>query len=594
MTARPFILRLLAPFTLMIALVVTLSASAIYIAGERAARIYHLRDLERLLGVLRQDLGRDGVIAAEDLERLRQAGDLLKARIALIDAAGEALMDTGVGASAMPNQNDNPEVRQARAQGAGVAVRRGAASSDRVLHVAGRVRPDQGDGPILRLSYPMGMWSSLSTPTWLIAGSSVAGAALLMVGLGLLLNRQWVGPVRGLSQAAARMAQGDWSARVEPRGAEELRAFSRRLNTLARAAERQVSDLNDRRADLQALVDALPDPILLTDADGRLLLLNDPAARLTALRPQQAAGKNVVQAITDEAIVELFEPGRRPDASEPIRLLRAGQRITLQPVVKPMQQGGLLVVLRDVTALSDVVQMKSDFVANASHELRTPIAAIRIAFETLGEVYEEDAEQARRCMGIIGGHLRRLEDMLSDLLDLSRVEAADLHPHLVPVDLAEMLTPISATLGPVARQKGVTLSVDGGNGSGPPFESDRRLLNLILKNLVENAIKFTPSGGRVEVRAALLDGGDSLELCVADTGIGIPKEHQERVFERFYQVEAARSGSAGRGTGLGLAIVKHAALALGGRIRLQSDAGKGTTVLCTFPRIQTATEVDAA
>jgi two-component system phosphate regulon sensor histidine kinase PhoR len=183
--------------------------------------------------------------------------------------------------------------------------------------------------------------------------------------------------------------------------------------------------------------------------------------------------------------------------------------------------------------------------------------------------------------------------MLSDLLDLSRVESPDLQPHLSEVKAQDLFALLGATLGAVARQKGVELAFEDGppgdDGDPVRFMSDERLLNLVLKNLVENSIKFTPTGGRVTVRVAReADGGDGtalgrIVLTVSDTGIGIPPEHRDRVFERFYQVNASRTGAAGRGTGLGLAIVKHAVAGLDGVVRLESEIGKGTTVTCVLP-----------
>jgi two-component system phosphate regulon sensor histidine kinase PhoR len=265
-----------------------------------------------------------------------------------------------------------------------------------------------------------------------------------------------------------------------------------------------------------------------------------------------------------------------------IRLTRDGQRLVYQAMVTPTAARGVLLVLRDVSALVSAVQMKADFVANASHELRTPIATIKIAFETLREVYREDLPQAQRCIGIIDEHVRRLEEMLRDLLDLSRVESPDLKPHLAEVKAGDLFALLRSTMGPAAREKGVELSFTDGQTR---LLSDERLLNLVLKNLVENSIKFTPAGGCVTVSVesnGAPEGG--VMLRVADTGVGIPPEHIDRVFERFYQVDAARSGSAGRGTGLGLAIVKHAVAALGGSVSIESTVGQGTTVTCVLPQ----------
>jgi two-component system phosphate regulon sensor histidine kinase PhoR len=443
--------------------------------------------------------------------------------------------------------------------------------------------------------------SVAAPPEWrtqpMLVVYTLGAAIILALGSAVMHQKGWALPVRRMERAAARMARGEWDVRVQPHGTTATQHMAVNLNQLAAQAYKQLSDLQQQRGGLQALVDTLPDPILATDPVGRITLLNAPAARLLSLQPQQGLQQKLVNVVSDERIVELYEAlvgagGAKPTGpttmlNREIRLTRNGQRNTYQAVATRAPGGGALLVLRDVTTLAGAVQMKADFVANASHELRTPIAAIKIAFETLREVFREDPVQCERCIAVINEHLRRLEEMLRDLLDLSRVENADLKPRVVSVKTGDMLQAVKNMMGPMARMKNVELRLSDGEPTTPAeFRTDLRLLNLIVKNLVENSIKFTPGGGRVTV--SLTNAPNSTNgnviLTVADTGIGIAPEHRERVFERFYQVDSARSGAAGRGTGLGLAIVKHAVHALGGTVTLQSSVGAGTTVMCEFPQ----------
>jgi two-component system phosphate regulon sensor histidine kinase PhoR len=425
-------------------------------------------------------------------------------------------------------------------------------------------------------------------------------AAVLAMALGerWIVRWRWTRPLRTLGRRAEEMAAADWRGQVTVSGSPEVRRLIRQFNQVAAESHRRVSELQHERTDLHALVDTLPDPILASDKQGRLALMNVPAARLLLLSSKEALGQKVVSAITDEPVVELFEavaalPENTPPAPPPmvqreVRLTRSGQKLTCQAVAARTMGGGTLVVLRDVSTLARAMQMKTDFVANASHELRTPITAIKIAFETLREALADDPGQAERCMGVIDGNLRRLEEMLRDLLDLSSVEGSENEPAALAVKGADLFNAVRTTLLPMAQQKGVELIFE--EPAARKFISDARLLNLILKNLVENSIKYTPPGGQVTVRLSETteEAGPAIVLAVADTGIGIAPEHIDRVFERFYQVDSARSGSAGRGTGLGLAIVKHAVNALGGSVKLESTVGVGTTVTCVFQQPATA------
>ena len=421
------------------------------------------------------------------------------------------------------------------------------------------------------------------------------GAILAIVTCGII---QWrlVGPLSALVREARRTVEADWRGRVRVSGPPEIRALADEFSRLAAETHRRLSSLEHQQADLHALVDTLPDPILASDSEDRLILMNAPAGRLLGLSSQQAIGQKVVSVVADEAVVQLFEAvaDLPKSAAAPIqrevRLLRGGQKLTCQSVAARTADGGALVVLRDVSTLARAIQMKTDFVANASHELRTPITAIKIAFETLREAWGDDPAQAEKCMVVIDGHLRRLEDMLRDLLDLSRVEGPEHEAAVAQVKSADLFNSVRGALLPMARQKLVEIDfVDPGVDQ---FKSDPRLLNLILKNLVENSIKYTPVGGKVTITLTSENGNVNPEsedngdvvLKIADTGIGIAPEHIDRVFERFYQVDSARSGSAGRGTGLGLAIVKHATAALRGTVQLESTVGVGTTVTCVFPR----------
>jgi two-component system, OmpR family, phosphate regulon sensor histidine kinase PhoR len=420
-----------------------------------------------------------------------------------------------------------------------------------------------------------------------------AGAAMVMV---WVVRRRWVAPVQTLARAANDMAGGEWDTRVTVDGPADIELLGRRLNSLGDEVQTRFKALREQTANLKSLVDALPDPVLLVDEQDRILLINAPAERLLQLPPQQVIGKLFLTAVSDPFILDLFETSRRQREAgtfraldRELRLVRRGLRLSFQAHAEPTENGGLLIVLRDVSTLAATIQMKTDFVANASHELRTPISAIKVAFETLRDVLQpDDNPLTGRCITIIDGHLRRLEEMLRDLLDLSRVENADLKPNLGTVRSADLLEMLRSTWVPIAREKGVDLELPE-----PPdsieFTADRRLLDLILKNLVENAIKFTASGGRVIVSFERREkDGRGVLLSVSDTGCGIPEEHKERVFERFYQVDSARSGSAGRGTGLGLAIVKHAVHAMAGQIHLQSKVGAGTTITCVFPPLESA------
>ena len=427
--------------------------------------------------------------------------------------------------------------------------------------------------------------------------------------------------VRSLREVVEKVESGSWRARAEvvPQASPDVRRLAEVLNEVANRTLRELKDLSRQRGDLRALVDALPDPLLLADTRRKIIQLNRPAAEMLGVSVEQALGAALESSVSEPAILSIFDAAagieaddvdakgnRKLPLNRQIRLNRAGKKLVYQAVATRTDAGGVLVVLRDVSTLDQTLKMKADFVANAGHELRTPIAAIKAAFETLETTLGENAHAVesnvrppvQRCLKIIAGHTQRLEEMLRDLLDLSRVENTEIRPTLERIRLTTVARDLRQTLGGMAAEKKIDLKLPGDDSPVQSLVTDHRVLMLAVKNLVENAIKYTPEGGRVWLEARPTDGRIVLE--VGDTGMGIAPEYVERVFERFYQVDAARTGTnaitlprtSGRGTGLGLAIVKHAVAFLGGTVHVRSTPGQGSVFTVDLPRLPEPKEAE--
>ena len=377
----------------------------------------------------------------------------------------------------------------------------------------------------------------------------------------------------------------------------------------------QLKDVARKTRNLEALIDALDEPLLVTDHDEKVILCSRSAEAMLNLPSGGLIGRAIHEVFTNAEVLRMHEGAMAGDVRRGrVRIVTAlGARVfqvSASPVPAAWGEGvfGAVLTLRDVTELDQAVQVKTDFVANASHELRTPVAAIRSAAETL-ETAADDPQMTARLRTMIVSHAERLEEMLRDLLDLSRLESPDVPVTIEPVDLGEMQRSLRHMSEQACAERKLELSFEVDDELAG-LRTDRKLLTLILRNLVENATKFAHDGTAVRVVGQLIEqdgragsanandlplaGGPNavVRFEVIDKGVGIPLAQQERVFERYYQVDVARTGTGSggssgagwkRGTGLGLAIVKHAAKALSGRVGIISVWGQGTTVWVEFP-----------
>lgn len=383
------------------------------------------------------------------------------------------------------------------------------------------------------------------------------------------------------------------------RARAEDREYLREREASASAAASQALAARDG---ITAVLDAVPEPVIATDSTGIVRFANIAARDvLDSLRTPSRAIEDVFthgEVLSIHARALVGTPGQAR-----IRLQHRGTIRVFEVIATPRpdpapQRFGVVLTLRDVTELALAVQLKTDFVANASHELRTPLASIRLAMETLREAGPEDAAMAERLSAVVLRNTARLEDLVRDLLDLSRVEAADVPPARELVSMPAMVADIEQMFEEVCRTRRLKIEADL-DPQATEFVSDPRLLEMILKNLVENATKYAFEGTTIRIRAVRVTSDEAssatppIRISVTDQGVGIPISLQQRIFERFYQVDGARSGPTDRrGTGLGLAIVKHAIKRLGGTISVESVWQQGTAMAIEFTPAEVASPDD--
>jgi PAS domain S-box-containing protein len=499
------------------------------------------------------------------------AGSRLARRVTLIDPEGHVRGDTEFGRgtlSRLENHRDRPEVRAAfdSARGVGMNERLSASTNERQLYVAIR------DGPpgiaITRVSTTLAL---VDAQVHTVQRAVTAAGLFLLIAAGFvawLLARALARPLLRIADAARDIAAGR-QAEFPDVQVPELAHHVDSLRGMHHELERRFDDLRREREESRTLLEALSDGVVAADERGAIVSANAAARRLLGYRPSE----------TLPPLAELFHD--RPHRALMREVLAGGvverreldlNDRTVVVSARPLEAGGTLLVLSDVTDLRRLETVRRDFVANVSHELKTPLTAIAGYAETLV------AESRSTFAETILANAQRMQRLVDDLLDLSRIESGGWRPEPAAVNIAEAAREAWEPFAERAAARRVTFVTDV-SPAAQTVDVDPDALRQIFTNLFDNALRYTPANGRV--RVASKAAADAVVLTVADTGSGIPSEHLPRVFERFYRVDPSRSRQEG-GTGLGLAIVKHLVEAHGGRVEAESELGRGTTILLYF------------
>ncbi|MBY0495234.1 MAG: PAS domain-containing protein [Cyanobacteria bacterium] len=387
------------------------------------------------------------------------------------------------------------------------------------------------------------------------------------------------GRVTTMLSAAKRYALGDLTRPSPDYGDDGLGQVARAMDQAIHETGRRVETLERDRARMEAILASMIEGVLVVNEQGRLQLVNDAARRILKLE-KGAIDHAYVEAIRHPGIVEHIGRALRGEETEGLELsVTRDTTRTLVARVTPVTAAGrgAVLVLHDITELRNADQVRRDFVANVSHELRTPLTAIKGYAEALLDD-PDDAEAREKFLDIIHRHATRMERLVKDLLRLARLDAGQETVEIVPCDVDSLLRGIANDFEPIAAQKQQTIDVQVA-GAAATLTTDAAKLHDVARNLIENAVNYTPGGGAIEVHATVKEG--QFVLTVADTGHGIAPDDLARVFERFYRVDKSRTRPGG--TGLGLSIVKHLVHVMDGEVTASNQAGGGALFTVTLP-----------
>jgi len=515
----------------------------------------------------------DGVCKRLGSERLR---------FTVIRLDGTVLGDSEMDPAAMDSHLDREELLAARQGRMGVAARFSANVGRRMIYLALPAVEHRGVHLVVRVStIEQNLRAELQG---LYARSALAGLILLaaLTALTLLVERRMIDPIAALQRAAGAYAAGALDHSLHVSGPPDLKALADSLNRMAAILRRRMAEVTAQRNQLQAVLAGMVEALIVLDRDRVIREVNPSALRLAGRSLAEVRGASLLEVFRNSQLDELARRALGADAPLEGTITLPGVReATLQvhAAQLPDAEGGILLVLNDITRLQALETVRRDFVANVSHELKTPITALKGALETLtGGVLEEDPAAAQRFLAVAVRHSDRLASIVDDLLTLSRLEqqgASLQRQECVLEDIARGALQVCQLK---ADSRGVKLELQAEEGLRAAVNP--QLLEQALSNLIDNAVKYSDAGSTVSVLLRRDIGG--VRLAVQDRGIGIPKRDLPRVFERFYRVDKARSRELG-GTGLGLAIVKHIVLAHGGTVEAESEPGGGSTFTILLP-----------
>jgi two-component system, OmpR family, phosphate regulon sensor histidine kinase PhoR len=508
-------------------------------------------------------------------------GRVTRARITVIDASGSVLADSALSEAELAhveNHATRPEVVEALQRGRGLASRESATTGTSFMYLALPFEHAAQSG-VVRVAMSLADVDTLiAQMRWLISGAVLLGL-VVAGGMGVLASHFASRSLMELVSRARSLASGQRGQRIALEADDELGGLAGSFNRMAEDLERTLSTLGDERDRSQAILESLSDAVLAIDADLALTALNGAALKLLGLG-SAPLGARLIDVIRVPVVLEIVNKAKAGETAH-AELVWTGppRRMLLATATPQRARGQCVLVLRDVTELRRLESMRRDFVANVSHELRTPVSIISANVETLVAGALEDRPRAQEFLNAVQRNADRLSRLVNDLLDLSRIEAGSYEIEREPMTAEGAVSAVFDLLETRAHARGLTLNVDVEDDL--TFIGDERSLEQVLINLVDNAIKYTPSGGQIGVEIKH-DGAEAL-IEIWDTGPGVPESHRARLFERFYRVDPGRSRDMG-GTGLGLSIVKHLVESMRGAVGMRAREGGGSVFWVRLPR----------
>ncbi len=509
-----------------------------------------------------------------------------RARLTLIDAEGRVTADSDLGNRETDDHQNRSEIQEARLRGVGKAVRYSHTLQKEMLYVAIPLQKESRTAGYIRLSRPLAEITLTIDGMGKTIFNILLWTIISFLLIALLFSLKMLSPIGRLAAFTGKVHTGDVSGALWIKSRDEIGLLSDNINEIVKALQEKIRTADEEKRKLESLFSGMSEGVMVLDAENRIESVNRGMEEMTGRFRGEVIGKTLLEAFRNIELHDALERFREKNVTVCEEIGLGDERSVIMDVTISAfadEAGGernTMLVFHDVTRLKKLERTRTDFVANVTHEIRTPLTAIIGFAETLEQGAVDNRSKALQFLRTIRENAERLNRLVEDLLTLSGLELGEAKLHLEGVRIAEALDQVLAVVEARAEEKGLTIR-NGIAGELPLIRADRDRLAQIMINVIDNAIKFTPAGGTVAITTSPSEEG-FLTVRVSDTGVGIPKGEIPRLGERFYRADKTRSREQG-GTGLGLSIVKHLMMAHGGRVMIDSALGHGTTVSLYFP-----------
>jgi len=523
---------------------------------------------------------------SENLDTIaKKMGSEIGTRVTLIALDGTVLGDTDENPATMENHATRPEVVAALSSGVGQAIRYSVTLQENMMYVAVPVIDHGKTLGIARVALSLTAVENSVNRAVVTIAVAVGITALLVIVAAAIIARMITRPVRRITKAAEAIASGKLDQQIQIYSDDEIGRLGHSFNNMSTNIKNSMAELADEKSRLGAILSGLSDGVVMTDAAGKIILANPAAEKLFKFKQSQVMDKSVIEAIPDHEIDSLVKKCLYNASEQTVQIDSMNCRF-IRVISVPITTGevkGALILFQDLTELRSLQTMRREFVGNISHELRTPLAAIKAIVDTLRDGAVDDSVATADFLNRLDIEVDGMTQMVNELIELSRIETGKIKLKLEPVNINNLVEEVMTRLTPQADRKQISI-FNKLFPELPPVKADKERVQQVITNILHNAVKFTPQGGKIEVSTAL--DGQNVAVKVSDTGIGISEEDLSHIFERFFKADKSRSSG---GTGLGLAIAKHTIQVHGGTIWVQSELGKGSTFGFNLP-IQSASQ----